>query len=73
MRKRSVNDANFPFRAQSRFEFNNGAWYFNSREGLVGPFSTKSEAETEVMLILRNRDHLDAFGFDRQHRFTRAA
>lgn len=73
LRKRSETDGNYPFRNQSRYEFNDGSWYFNSREGLFGPFGSKEEAETEVMLILRNRAHLDSFGFDRQHRFTQAA
>ena len=73
LQKRSEVDLAFPFRNQSRFEFNNGFWYFSMREGLQGPFMTKEEAEIEAMLLLRGIGHIDTYGFDREHKYTQAA
>ena len=73
LKKRSDVDAVYPFRKQSRFEFNNGFWYFSTREGLQGPFMTKEDAEIEAMLLLRGIGHMDTFGFDREHKFTQTA
>lgn len=73
IQKRSKSDSLFPFRQQSRFVFNNGFWFYFTREGLEGPYATKAEAEIEAMLMIRSISHMDTFGFDRVHKFTQAA
>ncbi len=36
------------FRAHDRFFQINGQWYFSAREGDIGPFRSRSEAEREA-------------------------
>jgi len=69
---RSSSDNVFPFRKRSRFEFVHGAWYFSTREGLEGPYATRHEAETEAMLFIRQKLHLDDFGLTTEQRAPQA-
>lgn len=50
------------FRSQ-RF-FNEGSnWYFTTRENTVeGPYDSRSEAEQELMMYLRNLRERESFG-----------
>lgn len=54
------------FRARDRIVNLNGAWYFGAREGDVGPYPTRSTAESEVQRFLLERQHLSKFQRSRQ-------
>ena len=70
---RSLTDNVYPFRKRSRFEFVNGGWFFATREGLIGPFSTREEAEIETMMFVRRITQVDLFGLDQEHRISSQA
>ncbi len=53
LRKFRNHGENFPFRSDSRFLIEQGLWYFSAREGILGPYSTREEAEIEAMLFIR--------------------
>lgn len=61
---------NFPFRSDSRFLNEQGLWYFSAREGILGPYLTREEAEIEAMLFIRNFTVLDTFGIEFEHRIA---
>ena len=46
-----------------RFFCEQGQWYFTTREGPIkGPFSSRDDAEQELMLYLRELRQKEAFG-----------
>ncbi|GEM_PF-1917261 len=58
----------FPYRSNSRFFNVQGLWYFTTREGVLGPYRTRSEAEMEAMLFIRQIQASDCFGVECEHR-----
>ena len=54
------------FRAGDRIVNENSAWYFSAREGELGPFQTRSDAEREVQRFLFERQQLSNFQGSRQ-------
>lgn len=52
--KRKGETGHAPFRSGRLFSIG-FEWYFSTREGERGPFSSKTEAETELALFLREK------------------
>lgn len=59
---RETNERAPIFRAISRFVKLQNDWFFHSREGLLGPFDTKEEAEMELLMYIRELTLIDNFG-----------
>ncbi len=56
MRKNDANDLKPKFfRTGNRFFQINGQWYFSAREGEIGPFRTRHQAESEVRAYIMAR------------------
>lgn len=62
MGKRSGDDDRTYFNS-NRFFNEDGKWFFTTREGQMrGPFESRSDAEQELMLYLRQLDERARFG-----------
>ena len=61
MRRTDSEDSKRYFRAQERVFCMNGQWYFNAREGDIGPFRTRDAAIKEIARYVRERQDLDSF------------
>jgi hypothetical protein len=46
------------FRAGSRFYQENGLWFYSTREGEHGPFSSKEDAEADARLYAGLHSHI---------------
>lgn len=53
--KRKGEDGPVPFRSGRLFSVGTD-WYFFTREGQEGPFSSRADAEAELSLFLRERN-----------------
>jgi hypothetical protein len=62
MRKGDTSEQNNVFRAIDRFFQANGQWYFSAREGDIGPFRTREQAQREAVAYIRARQLTDASG-----------
>ncbi|MEM6708315.1 MAG: DUF6316 family protein [Pseudomonadota bacterium] len=56
------------FRASGRTFQMNGAWYFTSREGDVGPFATQKQADIEIRRYVTDQQALCDFQRKREAR-----
>ena len=63
------------FRSDKRIFHLNGDWYFSAREGDLGPFKSRGEAELEVRRFVVERYELNGFQHSREtdKRASRAA
>ena len=51
------------FFRSDRFFSEGDKWFFTTREGAIkGPFDTRSDAEQELMLYLRDLRNMESFG-----------
>jgi len=57
----SINGSKHFFRSEERLFQVNGRWFFAAREGDVGPFPTREEAEQEMRRYVVQRRELDHF------------
>jgi hypothetical protein len=56
MRKGDTSEQNDAFRAIDRFFEDNGQWYFSAREGDIGPFRTREQAQREAVAHIRAKN-----------------
>lgn len=56
------------FRSTERVLSLNGQWFYATREGETGPFSTRAEAQSEVDRFVRERKDLEQFQKLRERR-----
>ncbi|MEQ8860339.1 MAG: DUF6316 family protein [Pseudomonadales bacterium] len=57
---RQTDDAVRPhFRSSSRFYQQDGTWFYTTREGEHGPFSTREDAEADARLYAGLHNHLE--------------
>jgi hypothetical protein len=55
MRKDDPREFSRSFRTPDRFFKVNGQWYFTAREGEIGPFRSRGQAEREAAAYIRAR------------------
>ncbi len=56
--RRNDNELRPHFRTASRFYQQDGAWFYSTREGDHGPFSSREDAEADARLYAGLHSHL---------------
>jgi hypothetical protein len=62
MRKDDPEQMSRSFRSPERYVQVNGQWFFAAREGEIGPFRTRAQAEREAVAYIRARQQTTSGG-----------